>query len=42
MAVLEQRGIAPDGPLGDDALEGLPLPEEVYDDEVKLGAGAGT
>ena len=41
MALLEQRGIAPDGALGDDELDGLPLPEEVYDDEVKLGAGAG-
>ena len=41
MALLEQRGIAPDGTLGDDELDGLPLPEEVYDDEVKLGAGAG-
>ena len=41
MALLEQRGIAPNGALGDDELDGLPLPEEVYDDEVKLGAGAG-
>ncbi len=41
MALLEQRGIAPDGALGDDELDGLPLPEEIYDDEVKLGAGAG-
>ena len=42
MALLEQRGIAPDGALGDDALAGLPLPEEVYDDEVALeGATAG-
>ena len=40
MALLEQRGIAPDGALGDNELDGLPLPEEVYDDEVKLGAGA--
>ena len=38
MALLEQRGIAPDGPLGDAELDGLPLPEGVYDDEVKLGA----
>ena len=42
MALLEQRGIAPDGPLGDAELDGLPLPEGVYDDEVKLGAGAGS
>ena len=41
MALLEQRGIAPDGPLGDAELDGLPLPEGVYDDEVALGAGAG-
>ena len=41
MALLEQRGISPDGPLGDDELDGLPLPEGVYDDEVKLGADAG-
>ena len=40
MALLEQRGIAPDGPLSDAELDGLPLPEEVYDDEVKLGADA--
>ena len=39
MALLEQRGIPPDGPLGKAELEGLPLPEEVYDDEVRLGAG---
>ena len=41
MALLEQRGIAPDGPLGEAELDGLPLPEEVYDDEVKLEADAG-
>ena len=41
MALLEQRGIEPDGPLGEAELDGLPLPEGVYDDEVKLGAGAG-
>ena len=41
MALLEQRGIAPDGALGDAELDGLPLPEGVYDDEVKLGANAG-
>ena len=41
MALLEQRGIAPDGPLGEAELDGLPLPEGVYDDEVKLGVGAG-
>ncbi|MBT6442755.1 MAG: NrdH-redoxin [Alphaproteobacteria bacterium] len=37
-AVLEQRGIAPDGPLGDAELAGLPLPDEIYDDEVGLTA----
>ena len=41
MALLEQRGIAPAGPLGAAELDGLPLPEGVYDDEVALGAGAG-
>ena len=41
MALLEQRGISPDGALGDAELDGLPLPEGVYDDEVKLGANAG-
>ena len=41
MALLEQRGIAPDGPLGDAELDGLPLPEGVYDDEVALEGGAG-
>ena len=40
MALLEQRGIAPDGALGEDALDGLPLPEGVYDDEVALEGGA--
>ena len=36
MALLERHGIAPDGPLGADVLDGLPLPEGVYDDEVTL------
>lgn len=36
MAVLEQAGIAPDGPLGERELAGLPLPEAVYDDEVPM------
>ena len=40
MALLEQRGIAPDGPLGAAELDGLPLPEGVYDDEVALDADA--
>lgn len=37
-AVLEQHGITPDGPLGEAELAGLPLPDEVYDDEVGLNA----
>ena len=41
MALLEQRGIAPDGALGEAELDGLPLPEGVYDDEVALAADAG-
>lgn len=40
MALLEQRGIAPDGPLGAAELDGLSLPEGVYDDEVALEGGA--
>ncbi len=39
-ALLEARGIAPDGPLDDEALQGLPLPDAVYDDEVPLQAEA--
>ena len=41
MALLERRGIAPDGALGDAELDGLPLPEAVYDDEVALEVEAG-
>ena len=41
MALLEQRGIAPNGALGEAELDGLPLPEGVYDDEVLLSADAG-
>ena len=42
MALLEKRGIAPDGPLSEVELDGLPLPEGVYDDEVALeGAASG-
>ncbi len=36
MAVLSGIGISPDGPLGARELAGLPLPVEVYDDEVSL------
>ncbi len=41
MALLEQRGIAPDRALGEAELDGLPLPEGVYDDEVALEGAAG-
>ncbi len=33
MMVLGSLGIEPDGPLGEDDLAGLPLPEKVWDDE---------
>lgn len=36
MAVLGQIGISADGALGERELAGLPLPDEVYDDEVSL------
>ena len=36
MAVLDQLGIEPDGPLGAAELEGLPLPEKVWDSEIPL------
>lgn len=36
MAVLSQIGISVDGALGERELAGLPLPDEVYDDEVSL------
>ena len=36
MQVLADAGIAPNGPLGDAEFVGLPLPGEVYDDEVPL------
>jgi glutaredoxin len=45
MEVVAQAGLEPDGPLGEAELGGLPLPDEVYDDEVPLasaGAGAAT
>lgn len=40
MAVLEDLGIAADGPLGDDVFGGLPLPESVWDDDVVLAVPA--
>ena len=36
MEVVAQLGLQPDGPLGEAELGGLPLPDEVYDDEVPL------
>jgi hypothetical protein len=36
MAVLDQLGIEPDGPLGGAELDGLPLPEKVWDSEIPL------
>lgn len=36
MTLVVHQNIVPDGELGDEELAGLPLPEEVYDDEVKL------
>ena len=36
MLLLEMHEIEPDGPLGDAELAGLPLPEQVWDDQVAL------
>ncbi len=36
MLVLEKNRISPDGPLGDAELSGLPLPEQIWDDQVTL------
>lgn len=36
--ILEQKGISPDGPLSADDLEGLPVPEKVWDDEPDAAA----
>ena len=38
MAVVAAAGVGPDGPLGEAELGGLPLPDEVYDDEVPMKA----
>jgi hypothetical protein len=38
MALLEIAGIAPDRPLGPTELDGLPLPEKIWDSEVPLDA----
>ena len=40
MTVVANAGLKPDGPLGEAELGGLPLPDEVYDDEVPMQAGA--
>lgn len=39
MELVSQQGIAPDIPLADAELAGLPLPEEIYDDEVGFQSG---
>ena len=36
MLVLDMNGIDPNGPLGPRELDGLPLPEQVWDDQVAL------
>lgn len=36
MLLVSSQGLFPDGPLGEMELAGLPLPAEVYDDEVAL------
>jgi glutaredoxin len=36
MLVLQKHDIAPDSPLGDAELAGLPLPEQIWDDQVAL------
>ncbi len=40
MEVVVQSWIMPDRPLGEAELGGLPLPDEVYDDEVSMNAAA--
>ncbi|MFP6691029.1 MAG: glutaredoxin family protein [Alphaproteobacteria bacterium] len=40
VTVVANAGLEPDGPLGEAELGGLPLPDEVYDDEVPMQAGA--
>ena len=40
MLVLEMNGIAPDGPLGELELDGLPLPEQIWDDQIALDIGS--
>ncbi|MEQ8514796.1 MAG: hypothetical protein RIC38_04270, partial [Chromatocurvus sp.] len=36
MQLLENAGISPNEPLTDEDLAGLPLPTEIYDDQVQL------
>jgi hypothetical protein len=36
MELVVHQGINPNGPLSETELAGLPLPDEIYDDEVKL------
>ena len=38
MVVVAAAGVGPDGPLGEAELGGLPLPDEVYDDEFPMKA----
>jgi len=40
MALLELAGVAPDQPLGPSELDGLPLPEKVWDSEIPLNAAS--
>ena len=40
MTVVANAGLELDGPPGEAELGGLPLPDEVYDDEVPMQAGA--
>ena len=39
MLVLESRGIEPDGRLTDADFAGLPMPAEVWDNEMRFGEG---
>lgn len=36
MALVINQGLSPDGQLGKEELEGLPLPDDIYDNEVIL------
>ncbi len=39
-SALELLGVTPDGPLGDAELAGLPLPENIFDNELAMGTEA--